>query len=218
MIVSSVSHVQKVPMGLPATAARGHGPARLLSILFESRWSPRHAVSRRELRDHLGAMVPDQQYKRALADDLEPLGWGLVSWLRRFNVSVRVVSPEQLSNPRHGPFWSGLYRPEFKSVTLREDWRSSTAIHEMGHAIEHSLGCVCSMRGGRRPSIAPMLWHGFAKQRSGFVSDYAGTNPAEYFAESFAAVFDDRKSQKLASVDPGMHAFMAAIVDLSNVF
>lgn len=219
MLVSSVTqppHVHQVaPLGLPPTAARVPGPARLLSVLFESRWSPKRNVSRKELRNHLLSMADSHQEE--VADDLEPLGWGVISWLRRFGVKVRVCDADELASP-HGPLWGGLYRPRFRAITLREGWDQSTALHEMAHALDHSLASVCRHRGGNSPTIAPMLWHGFASQREDFVSDYAATNPKEYFAESFAAMFFEDDNRHLASIDPGMHAFLGAIVDLSNIF
>jgi len=162
-------------------------------------------------------MVASERHRERVADDLEPLGWGVVSWLRRFGVSIK-VSQEVALGP-HGAHWGGMYRPHRRSVTLRRDWTPQTALHEMAHALDHSLAAASHVRTrAHSPSISPMLWHGFAAERQGFISPYASTNPREYFAESFAAVFADKKSRKLASLDPGMHAFASAIVDLSNIF
>ena len=192
-----------VAFGLPLTAPRGVSPARLLSLLYESCYAQRQPVDPRQCVRAMLAPATPPELARRLEDELNPLGPRLLGWLRRFRLSIQLID-KSLNGPQ------GLYVPHYRGVLLQPDHSQRTALHEMGHALDHSLGSM-----HRGSSIAPMLWHGFARERRGFVTEYASRGPVEYFAESFASWFFPESNRKLKKLDPGMHALVTAVVELS---
>ena len=80
----------------------------------------------------------------------------------------------------------------------------STVRHEFAHAYEH----VWSDKRQRRHPLSVELWYRFEKTRKGFITAYASTQPAEYFAESVEAFFAPGLRDKLLMADPDMFAHL----------
>jgi len=80
----------------------------------------------------------------------------------------------------------------------------SVARHEFAHAYDH----VFSEMNHRKLPLSVQLWNLFREERTGLVSSYAGTRPAEYFAESVEAFFQDSTRESLRQQDPRMFQYL----------
>lgn len=99
----------------------------------------------------------------------------------------------------------GIYLQRFKVIVLRENQLGrkykSVLQHELAHAWENTYNVK---RRRDRLGISVELWNRFAKTRQGFISNYASTSPAEYFAESVEAFFRPILRKRLQEIDPEM--------------
>ena len=80
----------------------------------------------------------------------------------------------------------------------------SVARHEFAHAYDHTF----SQKNHRRLPLSVQLWNSFRQERTGLVSAYAATNPAEYFAESVEAFFQEGARDALRQQDPLMFDYL----------
>jgi Mlc titration factor MtfA (ptsG expression regulator) len=80
--------------------------------------------------------------------------------------------------------------------------------HEFAHAYED---CWSQKRQRRNP-LSVELWYRFEQTRRGFVTAYASTQPAEYFAESVEAFFAPNLREQLRQVDPEMFAYLTELL------
>jgi len=110
---------------------------------------------------------------------------------------------------------AGLFVVEERTVYLRSA-SPMTVAHEFGHALDCALG-----DGLYRSGYDADVRAAFAAARS-FVTPYAATGLDEYFAESVRAFVgvNDRRSvwpratrDRLAGLDPAMHAFVARLFE-----
>lgn len=105
----------------------------------------------------------------------------------------------------------GLYDSSRRLLVVGEEllgMRSrSCARHEFAHAYEHAY----STKNRRTLPLSVELWNSFAKTRTGMVSNYASTNPAEYFAESVEAFFEEGPRQYLKTADPQMFDYLTGL-------
>lgn len=198
------------------------GPERFLQLLFLC-WNPAGKTRPGPVTDHevaqwIDTMVNGEaspEEREAFLYQVWPLGWRLVGLLGRFGVKAELLSDEEYF-ARHGNRTAGQYFSRFKLIRIRRRAlfcnRSSTLIHEYGHAIDHLMSSLCN--GGNQVSVK--LWHWFARQRSGFVSDYAQKDPAEYFAESLEAYFLKGSYRALQKSDPAMYGFIDDLIAISN--
>ena len=82
--------------------------------------------------------------------------------------------------------------------------------HELGHVLDRMVSSLKS-------SFSVGLWHGFGPSRHGFLTDYAASHPEEYLAECVEHFLsDDSDRLWLWRNDPGMHAFLEALFQLSS--
>lgn len=110
--------------------------------------------------------------------------WGAVRGLYDASRRLMIIGGESLGNPSH-----------------------SVARHEFAHAYDHTF----SARKGRMLPLSVQLWNLFAQERKGFVSSYASTCPAEYFAESVEAFFHPLQRKKLQDIDRQMSDFLSSL-------
>ena len=198
------------------------GPERFLQLLFLG-WNPagktrKGPVTDQEVAQWIDTMIQGEaspQEREAFLYQVWPLGWRLVGLLGRFGVKAELLSDEDYL-ARFGNRSAGQYFSRYKLIRIRRRAlfcnRSSTLIHEYGHAIDHLMSSLCN--GGNQVSVK--LWHWFSRQRGGFVSDYAQKDPAEYFAESLEAYFLHGSYQSLQRADPAMYAFIEDLIAISN--
>ena len=193
---------------------------RVLHILF-LHWNPagkkrKGRATESEVADWVDGMLlspdPEEHFEWA-HHQVRPFGWRLIGLFSRFGVKLE-VSPKEEYSSRHG-HTLGKYYADRRTAVIREDafYQDFTTAHEMGHALEHLISSLCL--GGH--SLATRMWHTFADQRKGFVTEYAATRPTEYFAESVEAFFRDDQWWLLEEWDPGMYDFLDTLFTISNM-
>jgi hypothetical protein len=108
----------------------------------------------------------------------------------------------------------GVYSPKRRMICLGEELldessRSgrSTVRHEFAHAYED---CWSQKRQRRHP-LSVELWYRFEPSRTSFITAYASTQPAEYFAESVEAFFAPGLRAQLRQGDPEMYGYLAEL-------
>ncbi|MCE1248309.1 MAG: hypothetical protein LWY06_16835 [Firmicutes bacterium] len=179
----------------------------------------------RELIDRMVVFTPSEEIKRTLIKELEVMGESIIETVKTFGVKI-IILPRNMTLPQikikgmtvvsqgertfDGRPWEvvrGLYDNSRRLMVIGEEnigQRRSTAIHEFGHAYDHTF----SERHQRRLPLSVQLWNMFRKDREGLVSDYAGTNPQEYFAESVEAYFREDGREKLQREDKEMYNYL----------
>ena len=179
----------------------------------------------REMIDKMIVHSPNEQVKRTLVKELEVLGDEIIDTVRRFGVKMiilprnvaltdikirgmSVVSPgERTFDGRPWAMVRGLYDNSRRLIVIGEEnigLRRSTARHEFAHAFDHTF----SEKHGRRLPLSVQVWNLFHKERGALISDYAGTNPQEYFAEAVEAFFREEGREKLQADDPKMYEYL----------
>ncbi len=178
------------------------------------------------------AIAPSKTSAMKVARDLEVFGNDILTEVKRFGTRIVVVEPRKAfteiqiggtmlfgagEKTFDGRSWSvvrGVYSSKRRIICLGEELldesqRSgqSTVRHEFAHAYED----VWSKKRQRRQPMSVELWYRFEKSRKSFISSYASTQPAEYFAESVEAYFAPKVRDKLRSGDPEMFAYLGEL-------
>ena len=93
---------------------------------------------------------------------------------------------------------------------LDESRRSGRSVvrHEFAHAYEDAW----SSKRARRFPLGVELWYRFEKTRKAFITPYAASKPAEYFAESVEAFCDPILRDKLQQADPAMYDYLGRLL------
>lgn len=179
------------------------------------------------------AICPSKRSAKKVAKDLEAFGEKVVSDVKRFGTRIIVVSPNEsitqvklgglyLFGPgektHDGRDWSGVrgaYSARRRVIVIGEELLNesrksgrSVVRHEFAHAYEDAW----STKRQRKFPLGVELWYKFEKTRKGFVSHYASTKPAEYFAESVEAFLSNEHRGKLRSADPDMFHYLADLL------
>lgn len=183
----------------------------------------------REIVDRMMVYAPSDRGREAVKDELVPLGEKMLDEVARFNVRIIVLEPNRpltalrvkgmsVVAPGEKTFdgrpWDqvrGLYDGSRRLMVLGLEVlghpERSAARHEFAHAFDHTF----SERNKRRQPLSVQLWNLFAAQRKGLVTPYAGTNPAEYFAESVETFFKPRGREVVLEKDPQMYQYLEAL-------
>lgn len=183
----------------------------------------------RELLEKMIVFSPGEKVKLLLMRELEAMGEKMISDCKSFGVRL-IVLPRGQSLPElrikglsivgkgektfDGRSWDqvrGIYCQDRRIIVLGEELighpQRVTSRHEFAHAFDHAF----SSRNQRRLPLSVQLWNLFVKNRAGLVSDYASTNPAEYFAESVEAFFREKSREALRQKDPEMHQYLETL-------
>lgn len=175
------------------------------------------------------AIAPSKASAMKVARDLEAFGPEILAEVKRFGTRVVVVEPhvafsevklaglylfgagEKTADGRPWSVVRGVYSSKRRMICLGEEQLDessrtgrSTVRHEFAHAYEH----VWSDKRQRRQPLSVELWYRFERTRKGFVTAYASTQPAEYFAESVEAFFAPGLRDQLMMADPDMFAYL----------
>jgi hypothetical protein len=154
----------------------------------------------------------------SLLEHLPLWGWRLLFHMSNSGLIFRRYPSEEFDR-RYGTWNSrsrntnkaGIYHAGRNEIVVNARfWHGRILHHEMGHALDRMVSTLNS-------SFSTGLWHGFASTRSGFLTDYAATHPQEYLAvclERF--LWDDGDALWLERNDPGMHALLTALFELSS--
>ena len=170
--------------------------------------------------------APRPELKEALALELQVFGLAIIQQVKQFGVRVIILESHKaltdiriqgmmLVHPSEKTFdgrpWGqvrGIYCNDRRLFVVGEELvalsNRSVARHEFAHAYDH----VFSQKNHRRMPLSVQLWNSFRQQRTGLVSHYAGTNPAEYFAESVEAFFQEGARDSLRQQDPLMYDYL----------
>lgn len=179
-----------------------------------------------ELAKKMVVYAPRAESREKCAEELQVFGSEVIGTVKKFGVRIivldqtlaltelkiknmHVVAPSERTFD--GRPWSqvrGLYDPSRRLLVVGEELLGrrdrSTARHEFAHAYDHTY----SEKNQRRMPLSVQLWNSFQPTRSDVVSDYARTNPAEYFAESVEAFFQAGARDYLAKADPLMFEYL----------
>ncbi|MBI2252215.1 MAG: zinc-dependent peptidase [Armatimonadetes bacterium] len=184
------------------------------------------------LREKISQIIvyfPSSEIKEKLIKELEVLGDKIIDTCKKFGVRIIVLEGNQvLSNLKiagiqvvakgektfDGRDWDtvrGLYDSDRRLIVLGEEQiglkNRSTARHEFAHAFDHTF----STQNNRRLPLSVQLWNLFRETRKEVISEYANTNPAEYFAESIEEFFNSQGEKKLKDKDPQMYQYLSAL-------
>lgn len=178
------------------------------------------------------AIAPDKKQAMKVARDLEVFGAEILGEVKRYGTRLVVVDSRtaftdiEIAGMKlfgagektfDGRPWSvvrGVYSSKRRMICvgeelLDESQRSgrSTVRHEFAHAYED----MWSQKRQRRQPLSVELWYRFEKTRRNFISAYASTQPAEYFAESVEAYFAPGLRDTLMTGDAEMFAFLSEL-------
>ncbi|MFP4498743.1 MAG: zinc-dependent peptidase [Vulcanimicrobiota bacterium] len=184
-------------------------------------WSPL-----REKLDKMIAVCENDSKRKILIQELEPLGEAIIQLVKAFGTRIIVLPRDKnltqirikgmsLVAPGERSFdgrpWEGvrgIYDNSRRIIVIGEENighpRHSTARHEFAHAFDHTF----SQKNNRRLPLSVQLWNLFRKDRGGLVSDYAATNPQEYFAECVESFFRQSGKDELFQKDPQMYQYL----------
>lgn len=179
-----------------------------------------------ELARKLVAYAPSSEAREQFARELEVFGQTIISQVKQFGVRAIILEPHRaLTDIRiagmmvvapsertfDGRPWGavrGLYCSDRRLFVVGEEQLGrvthSVARHEFAHAYDH----VFSQKNRRKLPLSVQLWNSFRGERTGLVSSYAATNPAEYFAESVEAFFQEGARETLRQQDPQMFNYL----------
>lgn len=179
------------------------------------------------------AICPSKTSAKKVAKDLEVFGEEVLSEVKRFGTSIIVAPPNQpltsikigglyIFGPgektHDGRDWStvrGAYSSKQRVIVLGEELLDesrksgrSVVRHEFAHAFEDAW----SKKRQRKFPLGVELWYRFEKSRRAFITPYAATKPAEYFAESVEAFCDSSLRERLREADPEMHGYLEQLL------
>ena len=180
----------------------------------------------RETIDRMTYYAPNDEARKKVQDELEPMGATLINQVRSFGAHIIVLNRNQAltqlkinglyvvapsEKTFDGRSWTnvrGLYDNGRRLLVVGEEQLGrpghSVARHEFGHAYDNAF----SEGHGRRITLSVELWNRFRPLRTELITEYAGTNPAEYFAESVEAFFQPDLRNRLQSCDPMMYSYL----------
>lgn len=183
----------------------------------------------RDIVERMIVYSPSHQARQSTIDELVVLGEKVVDTVSRFGVKLIILEPQRALTdlrlagmsvvaPHERTFdgrpWAevrGLYDQSRRIMVLGQEKlgqpASSAARHEFAHAFDHTF----TVRHSRRQPLSVQLWNLFAEQRRGLVTPYAGTNPAEYWAESVESFFKPNGRDVLRQCDPQMLQYLEAL-------
>lgn len=183
----------------------------------------------REIIERMTVYSPSDKTRLDLCDELGVLGEKMVDTVSRFGVKVIVLEPNRAITdlrlagmsvvaPSERTFdgrpWSGvrgLYDQSRRIIVIGQEKlgkiEQSAARHEFAHAFDHTF----TVRHSRRQPLSVQLWNLFAEQRRGLVTQYAATNPAEYWAESVESFFKPNGRERVRQCDPQMYQYLETL-------
>lgn len=182
-----------------------------------------------EILEKMIVYSTDDNVKSQLIKELGALGLTLIDEVFRFGcriiilpknmnltqikiANMSIVAPgERTFDGRAFEHVRGVYDKDRRIMVIGEErigrLPESTARHEFAHAFDHAF----STKKQRRLPLSVQLWNLFRENRKELVSDYASTNPAEYFAESVEAFFMEKGRDHMAKNDPQMYQYLGTV-------
>lgn len=186
----------------------------------------------REAIDKMIVHAPNDEVKSKLIKELEVVGESIIQACKQFGVRIIILKLNQSitdikiadmhivgagERTTDGRPWSmvrGLYDQSRRIIVIGEEQvgrpGSSTIRHEFAHAFDHAF----TTKNQRRLPLSVQLWNFFQGERKELVSDYAGTSPAEYFAESVEEFFNPGGDVSLKEKDPLMYEYLEKLFSI----
>lgn len=183
-------------------------------------------------RYYLGKMLsysPSAHLTELMFRELETLGEVLISECQEFGIGLIIFEKYRKlteikindvhpfppgTKVRDGRGWDvvrGAYNPQHRMMFMAEELITGipggVTIHEFGHAYDHAWMTNNDMQF----PFSVFLWNKFYHEGM-FISEYASTQPKEYFAESLEAYFNPKKKDILKKCDPRMYGFIKNII------
>ncbi|MFA5506134.1 MAG: hypothetical protein WC314_08850 [Vulcanimicrobiota bacterium] len=180
------------------------------------------------------ADCPSKSSAKRVAKDLEVFGSQVLAEVKQFGTRIIVIPPHQSltsiklgglflfgagEKTHDGRDWSGVrgaYSAKRRVIVLGEELidesrRTGRSVvrHEFAHAYEDAW----SKKRQRKFPLGVELWYRFEKSRKAFISEYASTKPAEYFAESVEAYCSSQHRQRLRAADPEMYEYISTLFE-----
>ncbi len=178
------------------------------------------------------AIAPDRESVLQVAHDLEVFGKEMILEVYRFGTRIIIVdgrtpltevtvggtklfgAGEKTFDGRPWSVVRGVYSAKRRVICIGQELLNqsrqtgrSTVRHEFAHAYEDAW----SKKRQRHHPLSVELWYRFEATRQSFISQYASTQPAEYFAESVEAFFMPNHRETLRHADPDMHRFLSEL-------
>lgn len=194
--------------------------------------SAKEIVPAGTIRGYLEKMIcysPSRELTELMIKELEPLGEVLIKECQEFKTGIIIFEnyknlteikiDNQYAFPpgskvRDGRGWEvvrGAYSSHHRMMFMAEElitgYPGGVSTHEFGHAYDHAWMINNQMDYG----FSVFLWNKFHNQRT-FISEYASTQPKEYFAVSLEYYFNSEKKELLKKCDPGMYGFISNLI------
>ncbi len=184
-----------------------------------------------QLAHKLLARAPNKDLRKRFYQELSAFGADILRFV--FNFGVRAIILDR-STPLtelkiagmyvvgkgektfDGRPWSqvrGIYDSSRRLFVVGEELLSRENRSVIHHEFAHAYDDAYSKKHRRKLPLSVELWNKFAPRRTALVSDYASTNPAEYFAESVEAFFRPKDRELLQKADPGMHQYLTELLN-----
>ena len=200
-------------------------PNRLGATRSNTQWLNRAG----EIAKKMIAIAPRPELRDQVAYEMQAFGEPILSQMKQFGIRVVILGrntplTELRINGMHvvapsektfdGRPWSivrGLYDQSRRMLVVGEELlqssEGSVVHHELAHAYDHFF----MEKNHRRQPLSVQLWNSFRDERTGLVSAYAGTNPAEYFAESVEAFFHPLQREQLRQRDGRLYDYLVQL-------
>ena len=184
------------------------------------------------IRKYLKEMIaysPSAYLSELMMAELELLGEILVGECQEFGIGIIIFEKyrnlteikidNQLPFPpgskvRDGRGWEmvrGAYNPQHRMMFMAEELvmgkPGGVSTHEFAHAYDHAWQINNEMKFG----FSVFLWNQFYNERT-FITEYAATQPKEYFAVSLESYFNPHRKELLKKCDPRMYGFITNLI------
>lgn len=201
----------------------------ITQTLAEENGKPKRAVKLYRNREIIERMlVPDttNEQKRLIVSELDAMGEKTLKFVKNFGIHIMILKKSENLTQRRingmmivvpgektfdGRPWEivrGIYCSDWKLIVVGEEQLGrgpkSAVRHEFGHAFDNAF----SVKNQRRLALSVQLWNSFSSTRKALPSQYASTNPAEYFAESVDTYFIPEGREYIKKNDPQMHEYL----------
>ncbi len=182
-----------------------------------------------EFLEKMIAYSPSSRLTQLMMRELELLGEILLGECQEFGIGIiifekgrnltQIKIDNQLPFPpgtrvRDGRGWEtvrGAYNPQHRMMFMAEELVTGkpggVSTHEFGHAYDHAWQINNDMKFG----FSVFLWNQFYNERT-FITEYAATQPKEYFAVSLESYFNPHRKELLKKCDPRMYGFITNMI------
>lgn len=186
----------------------------------------RRAARFSEITEKMLVSDTTNEQRRLAVGELDVLGEKMLTFVRNFGTHIIILRQKENLTQRRiknmmivapgektfdGRPWEivrGIYCPDRRLIVVGEEQLGrgpkSAIRHEFGHAFDNAF----TVKNQRRLPLSVQLWNSFSDTRKALPSQYASTNPAEYFAESVDTYFIPEGREFIKRNDPKMYEYL----------